>query len=194
MTCQAKGRILYGTTPDACNADAAPKSSLCGRRPAMSVSHESVIYELVADRFWSLVDQSGECWLWTGTQHSEGYGRARFIKGNVYAHRLAWMLTNGAIPKGLLVCHNCPAGDNPLCCNPAHLWLGTSAQNTRDMMEKGRGQNGGNVKLSPAAAVEIRNRYAVGGVSHAQLAHEYGVSGAAISYVINRKTWDHVEA
>lgn len=77
-----------------------------------------------------------ECWPWPGPLRSAGYGDAYSSpQGERYAHRVAWTRTHGAIPRGLLVCHRC---DNTLCVNPAHLFLGTYSQNTRDSVAKGR--------------------------------------------------------
>lgn len=92
----------------------------------------------VEERFWSKVDKSGECWLWTAGTFPSGYGLFWSNGTNHPASRFAWELTNGLIPDGLLVCHNCPGGDNPLCVNPSHLWLGTIRQNSEDMVAKGR--------------------------------------------------------
>jgi hypothetical protein len=104
------------------------------------VEHWSVS---AAARFWSKVDKSGgpgTCWPWTGSVSSSGYGSLTHAGRGIKAHRRAWELTNGAIPPGdgphgTCVCHRC---DNPLCCNPAHLFLGTTADNTHDMIAKGR--------------------------------------------------------
>jgi hypothetical protein len=95
-----------------------------------------------AMRFWSRVDKRGpdECWLWTGaafrkSKRQMGYGRRAGSGPNTYAHRVAYMLAKGPIPKGKLVMHTC---DVPLCCNPAHLLIGTNAENAADRVAKGR--------------------------------------------------------
>jgi hypothetical protein len=94
-------------------------------------------------RFWSHVDKSGECWLWTASCTKGGYGTFSPTHATrELAHRFAYALTHGPIPEGMHVLHNCPGGDNPACCNPAHLWLGTPAQNSADMVAKGRSLTG----------------------------------------------------
>jgi hypothetical protein len=101
----------------------------------------------IAARFWSKVsvrDDKSACWLWTASVVGRGkvqHGQFTYRLGpkqpqvHVYAHRVAWQLTYGAIPKGLCVCHRC---DVPRCCNPAHLFLGTQADNLNDARAKGR--------------------------------------------------------
>lgn len=85
------------------------------------------------DHFWSLVERrsDSECWLWKGTT-GQGYGRY----GRKPAHRVAWELFNGR-PMGatMFACHHC---DNPPCCNPAHIFEGSCADNNRDAHAKGR--------------------------------------------------------
>lgn len=92
-------------------------------------------------RFWDRVDRSGgpdACWPWTGPTKPSGHGVVRYDHTTTNAHRMAWQLTKGDIPEGQRVLHDCPDGDNPACCNPSHLWLGTQADNLHDMVAKGR--------------------------------------------------------
>lgn len=93
-------------------------------------------------KFWSRVKRGGpdECWEWMGSRLPTGYGhfyhRISEKKYTTrYAHRTAYELTNGAIPQGMHVCHTC---DNPACCNPTHLWVGTHKDNMHDRNRKGR--------------------------------------------------------
>jgi len=95
---------------------------------------------LLTARFWSNVDKSGVCWLWTASTRY-GYGRLKVGARRIQAHRVSWELHHGPIPEGLCVLHNCPGGDNPTCVNPAHLWLGTRADNAADRDAKGRHGN-----------------------------------------------------
>ena len=111
----------------------------------------------LSDRLWSRVDTGGEdveCWEWTGARSPAGYGRIKGDNGTLQAHRVAYELTHGPIPDGLFVMHSC---DNPPCCNPAHLSVGTNADNVHDSMRKGRARSG--------------SRFA--GVTHCLRGHEF---------------------
>lgn len=98
-------------------------------------------------RFWAKVDKGPHpkgCWLYTGFIKWDGYGWVARTKGNnriryMTAHRYAWILTHGEPKKGLHILHHC---DVAACCNPAHLWLGTHADNMADMKAKGRTSKG----------------------------------------------------
>ena len=105
---------------------------------------------------------------------------------------MAWELANGrSVPDGLFICHRC---DNPPCCNPAHLFLGTQTDNDRDRDSKGRNIRGDrhpDSKLTSVAVREIRRR-AAAGERQADLAREYGVTSTTLCQVVKRQTWKHV--
>jgi len=83
------------------------------------------------------IDLASGCWLWTACRGHRGYGLFA-LDGHrtIHAHRASWVLNVGEIPDGMLVCHKC---DVPACVNPEHLFVGTSLDNNRDMLAKGRG-------------------------------------------------------
>lgn len=100
------------------------------------------VFETASLRFWAKVRKGSpdDCWEWTASRLPQGYGcfaiSAEGSRKTWRAHRVAYILSTGQpIPDGMCVCHSC---DNPPCCNPAHLWLGTTGENTRDMASKGR--------------------------------------------------------
>jgi hypothetical protein len=143
--CKCKGKCLRPEGPlgrcrqniVATQHDHSWKKRGVGARSVRALEpHESV-------RFWRLVDKraSGDCWPWKGGASSEGYGRFKRDGRLALAHRVAYADGNGGIPEGpgyhgFVVMHSC---DNPTCCNPAHLSLGTARDNARDMARKGRG-------------------------------------------------------
>jgi hypothetical protein len=148
------------------------------------------------ERFWCKVDRSGgpdACWPWQGHIMPDGYGRTRFDGRDQAAHRVAWEITNGPLPDGLLACHDCPGGDNRACCNPRHLFPGTYTDNNRDMIKKGRMARGDahhNSKLTEAIVVAAREQYAAGAIL-TDLAAKYGVGMGTIRDAIRGKNWRH---
>jgi hypothetical protein len=86
-------------------------------------------------RFMSNFTQSEGCWIWRGKTFDRGYGKFSLRQKTMKAHRVAYLLFIGEIEDGKHICHKC---DNPLCVNPDHLWIGTSKENTHDMIRKGR--------------------------------------------------------
>lgn len=140
------------------------------------------------ERFWSKVAiaREDDCWVWTANRNSGGYGHFRMPTRTLGAHRVAYALSNGESLPDLDVLHTC---DNPPCCNPAHLWLGTDIENSIDKVNKGRspkGERHGLHKLTDAQVAEIRERYAKGGCSYKSLAPEYGVTYQHIGAVIRK--------
>lgn len=109
------------------------------------------------ERFWSYVDTSGDCWLWTGAKKRHGYGVYGTRRVSVLAHRFSWEFANRTpIPAGLHVLHRC---DNPPCVNPAHLSVGTPGDNVADAIAKGR-----LIPFSGARAEATRRRKAIAAV------------------------------
>lgn len=135
----------------------------------------------------------GDCWEWQGARYRAGYGSlANGRGGSLYAHRHAYALFVGPIPKGLSVLHSC---DNRPCVNPEHLFLGTPADNTADMMRKGRhrtrafkGARHWCAKLSEEEARAIL----LSPKSGTALAEEFGVSATTVSGIKKRHTWKHL--
>lgn len=173
--------------------------------PEHGVASANAVLFNIAERFWTRVDQSAGpdgCWPWTGARaghpshpRSRHYGRMRVGGAQIGAHRLALMLTTGPLPAGTEACHSC---DNPPCCNPRHLFVGTHRENLLDAARKGRthsfprGRRHPLAKLTAPDVIAIRRRVAAGESQHA-LAREYGVSQVAVHFVVARKTWAYLD-
>ena len=154
-------------------------------------------------RFWRHVQRGapGECWAWTAFRDARGYGHigsgGRGAPG-VLAHRLSAFLAGFPIDlrpgrgSAQLICHRC---DNPACVNPAHLFIGTPADNSADMVAKCRQQRGERrplAKLTAGQVAEIRRLRDAGGITQVALARRFGVSTALVSMVVNGHAWAHV--
>lgn len=174
-----------------------------------------------AASFWSNVAVAASgCWEWQGFRSPKGYGRVNAPRGRkVFAHRVAWLLSRFVLPEGMLVLHRC---DNPPCVNPDHLFMGTHADNSRDMVAKGRRFNPMRSAESRRKAARfgddhwarrhpelvvrgerrsdftesdiraIRDDYAAGGLSTRKLGAKYGISGAHAYSIVSRRAWRHV--
>jgi hypothetical protein len=139
------------------------------------------------ERLWSRVDVSGgehACHPWTGARNTKGgvkrYGHLYNAQNKlVFAHRAVWEWVNGPIPHGQMVCHRC---DNPVCCNPRHLFLGTNAENVRDMRDKGRKRYRGKpcAVLTQSDRDVMRSMYSAGGITLRQIATRYQSSYGAV--------------
>ena len=145
----------------------------------------------VKDRLLEYVDKSGDCWIWTGHKDPNGYGRLNIDLVPRLAHRLMMELEGHQITPDQFVCHKC---DNPSCVNPAHLFIGTAADNSGDMTQKGRscrGERNGHSKLTENEVLDIRKRYD-GGEVQSKIAKEYGLHQVTVSEIVTRKIWKHV--
>lgn len=146
------------------------------------------------DKFHTRINKSGDCWEWTAGVTPDGYGKMRIEGVDRLAHRIAWEEFVGPIPDELWVLHRC---DNPPCCNPDHLWLGTHLDNMQDMARKGRsgiyrGEQLWSAKLTEECVRSIRRMHA-SGVSKGTLCGHFGVGRSAISLIVRNKRWVHVK-
>ena len=181
------------------------------------------------ERFWSHVDKNGPvpvdhpelgpCWLWIASVNHRGYGQTTLNGVSMAAHRAAWILTNGPVPPGVMVCHRCDVRRCVRSPEPSsHHFLGTARTNTADMFAKGRngavthperlargdrngarlhperlvrGERHHSAKLTATDVAAIRRALA-NGQSVRGIARECGVDPAAIRQIRDRITWRHV--
>jgi len=153
----------------------------------------------IEERFWSKVDKRGpdDCWEWKASLGRGGYGHFwPTRRKTMQAHRMAYELHYKIIvPKTTWVCHTC---DNPKCCNPTHLFLGTPKDNTQDMLQKHRhrttyGESHYFHKLTDAQVTEIRLLGSIKegskprtGMRPGQLAVKYNVTPTHIYYILRK--------
>lgn len=133
--------------------------------------------------FWGRVDQSGgedACWPWRGRVMASrrGYGRLTFKGRMVGAHRMALTISSGADRPDRFACHSC---DNPVCCNPKHLFWGTHQDNMDDCVAKGR-KRGARPKIDVPVMLAMREA----GASYSQIAAHFGVNQASIGKALLR--------
>lgn len=164
-----------------------------GRRPhktSILRDIESRGVRAIKDRC-TVVDSG--CWEWNYARSTYGYGviprGSRKLKG---AHRAAYIAAKGEIPNGMVVMHKC---DNPPCCNPDHLVIGTHAENQYDKVSKGRhaiGEQNGRSKLNENIVYMLKKMSSRSDFSTAEWAKFYGVDKRTISLIVEGKTWKHV--
>lgn len=140
------------------------------------------------DAFWRNVNKTEGCWEWKLKPSTE-FGYCKF--SGELIHRYSWRITHGEIPDGLQVCHKC---DNPKCCRPDHLFLGTQKDNVQDMMRKGRhkpspvyGDSNHWTRAKDADVAEIRRLFD-GGMVQRHIAKRFNLSPAQVCRIVNRKS------
>ncbi|MCL4296410.1 MAG: HNH endonuclease [Anaerolineae bacterium] len=145
------------------------------------------------ERFWSKVEKTEDCWIWTGAKSKHGYGRFKVERRLVLPHRFAYEVTYGSIPDGYLICHRC---DNPSCVRPDHLFLGTYKDNAVDAYLKGRmgfpelrGSQRGSSKLTENDVKEIRDLYQIKHLTFKSIAEIYKVNATTIRDAVVRRSW-----
>lgn len=156
---------------------------------------ENVITEKDLKRFWKKVDVQGldDCWEWQASQAS-GYGVFGFRKRRFPSHRFSYLVSHGDIGE-LHVLHSC---DNPLCCNPKHLFLGSHQENMTDRNKKGRASGGSlkgeespNAKFTNNIVLKMRELYA-NGIKQDAIARKFNTSQTVVSGIVSRKYWKHI--
>lgn len=145
------------------------------------------------ERFLSRVRKGRGCWPYTRGRVPYGYGA--FTKGgannNSLAHRVAYEIAHGPIPPGMQVCHHC---DNPPCCRPSHLFLGTVRDNSLDSMRKGRRPHGEQNKRSKLTESDVREirRLRATGMHQWPIARRFGVTQSTVWSILSGRGWKHV--
>jgi hypothetical protein len=155
----------------------------------------------LADRFWSRVQKTESCWLWTGqlrqrSDRKESNGRYGVLTlgrnaGNKGAHVVSWFLAHGEWPT-LCVLHTC---DTPACVNPAHLFLGTNADNVADKLAKGR-QPHGDQRASKLSSENVLELFALrrAGWLGRDLALRYGINIGYVYHILSGRKWARLTA
>ncbi|RJS14624.1 hypothetical protein DRW03_34685 [Corallococcus sp. H22C18031201] len=157
----------------------------------------------VVERFWSKVQKSEGCWLWTAAvdrvpgRGNGGYGVFYCRGKQVRAHRFSYELCCGvSLSEGEFVLHSC---HNRRCVRPEHLHLGDHKQNMREMACSGRAARGtvrgsrvGSAKLDEQRVRELRREWCAGNVTQKLLAKRYGIDPSSVSGIVRGKTWAHV--
>jgi hypothetical protein len=162
------------------------------------------------NRFWSKTTRNLEtgCVEWQHASFRRGYGSVNIRRRAFLAHRVAFFIGNGTDPIQSLVCHRC---DNPRCCNPQHLFLGSFKDNTMDASTKGRlatgdahpsrkpgawqhvvGSRNVNSNLSEVQVLDIRRLGRENNLSLNQLARLFSVGKSCINHIVHRRSWQHI--
>lgn len=178
---------------DLANSDAAIQNEVPGEVPKTPRIHgysPRVLDTVEIARFWSRVEvrKGHQCWPWRYGQDHGGYGEVRIGTTAEASHRIAYRIATGDIPAGMVIRHNC---DNRLCCNPAHLLIGTHADNVADRVERdrsARGERSGRAKLTDEQVIHMRESP----LSNLYFSKRYKLDIKTISDARSGKTWTHI--
>ena len=173
-----------------------PAQSRDRDRPVFRGGSMTTTAATVLQRFFNKVDSADwvsrdHCWLWRGRRNGRGYGNISIKGRTTNAHRAAYMLFVGPVPKGMNVCHTC---DNRICVNPNHLFIGTQHDNMQDAKRKGRttlGEKNGRAKLTDSDVRVIVRRIDIGH-SQCAIAQDFGVTYQTIGNIQRGVRWSHV--
>ena len=143
-----------------------------------------------AEVFRRHVAKTATCWLWS----SKSYGKFRINGRIVSAHRYAYESAHGPISDDAIIRHSCDVRN---CVNPDHLLIGTHALNANDRKVRGRnntpaGERSSLSRLTDQQVLDIRRRYAAGGVFQYELAREYGVTQPNVQAIVTGRSWAHL--
>lgn len=169
--------------------------SLSDKAPAWLLAmypYQKRVAHTFAERFWQRVKITGpdDCWNWRGVISRQGYGIVRAGCRNHPAHRMAWQLHHDQlVPRELFACHKC---DNRECVNPAHIFIGTPADNSADMRAKGRHTQWVD-RAAPRAKLTFEKVRTIRGLkgqaTQALVAADFGVAQSTISLIWSGRTW-----
>jgi len=153
--------------------------------------HKDGEFHIALPRFINKIqiDSDSQCWNWIAAVDHKGYGQFKFNGKRVRAHRFAYYVFVNKVNAEIMVCHKC---DNRRCCNPDHLFLGTSAENQMDMALKGRSTHGikhPNRKLTEQQIFAILNDNR----RHVDIAGDYEVSRKHIGDIKRGKYWQRLQ-
>lgn len=168
----------------------------CGKKLKASAGHPAFCGRDYVPVFWSQVNKTSGCWLWTGGVQNKGYGQIAISRATpnapkkqlkVLVHRYSWELAYGPVPEGMYVLHKC---DTPRCVRPDHLALGTQTENNHDRHRKGRSAWGEKVKRNKLTEAQAREILGLKGRAEARaLAEKYGVGAGAITAIWRGDAW-----
>lgn len=142
-------------------------------------------------RFWSRVQKTESCWIWTGGKRRKGYGVLHWNGKGQSAHRIAYELAHGPVPQGMHVLHSC---DTPACVRPDHLRAGTNKENHEERSRKGRSAKGEGCGRATIGFDDVRAIRAarIAGVGLAALGSVYGLTPGHIRDIASGRRWGQV--